>query len=108
MENNKMKINQLIAEFMGYKKEVRVGGVRYLIKNSWYLPNERMLFLTSWDWLMPVVEKTNKIYQKLGEVNKTELACLQAKIMVGIVRVDIESTYMGVFQFIEWYNSNPS
>ena len=45
-----MNDNKLIAEFMGYK----VGERR---RGGGYMPENEMKYDTSWDWLMPVVEK---------------------------------------------------
>ena len=43
--------NKLIAEFMGY---VFVNGVYESPKDEFHI--DEMLYHTSWDWLMPVVE----------------------------------------------------
>lgn len=60
--------NKIISEFMGGKLKY------YNISNEPYyqMPNkeqwmpERLVYHTSWDWLIPVVEKANKICSENG------------------------------------------
>lgn len=116
--------NKLIAEF--------IGAVFHDHVNEWYDWNglymgESLRFHTSWDWIMPVVEKiegletpiTNnllledkfetyevhienkhvKIYAH-GEVTK-EIADLKSN-------TKIEAVYNACIEFILWYNQNKS
>ncbi len=60
MENN----NKLIAEFMGFTQEKNIGWYDndMLMSQNVYDSQDgncfdELLFHTSWDWLMPVVEK---------------------------------------------------
>ena len=74
--------NVLIAEFMGepyyYADEERY----------YYADDEGMEFHTSWDWLMPVVEK---IYQLDSNAN-----------FFG--SINLEATYKEVVEFIKAHN----
>lgn len=71
-----MTDNELIAEFMGVDHHP--------------LTNK---YDTSWDWLMPVVEKIGKQYIP------TDLAINRITIFE-----PIEGVYSAVVQFIKWYN----
>ena len=55
MENNK-----LIAEFMEYELEGEVWVATMSKEDDTYL-GRHLLFQTSWDWLMPVLEKVEQV-----------------------------------------------
>lgn len=113
--------NELIAQFMGVTPTEKT----YLNLGTWY----NMKFNTSWDWLMPVVEKIAKYYYQgyqtnNGYKNITEydyayprtfgmLNGGSGKFMVRINRMTlhedeslIKATYEAVIEFIKWYNEN--
>jgi len=105
--------NKLIAEFMGIEMErmeycfyefERELCARYSTTTTWwsylYTP-EQMEYSTSWDWLMPVVEK---IYDKEG----LDISGLFTEFL-NIAPVDIYNikyVYCSVIEFIKWYNAN--
>ncbi len=82
-----MKDNKLIAEFMGNGKEYEIDINTKTLKS----------YHTSWDWLMPAVNKCmqtgentdewDALYDALSTVNKT-------------------NTYKAVIEFIKQYNQN--
>lgn len=87
-----MKDNKLIADFMGY----RVFGNKcrkpmpYSLK-GWLVDDiAPMQFHTSWDWLMPVVEKIEKL--EVGDVAWTS------------VYFDIQREYDKAVEFINQHN----
>ncbi len=88
-ENNKM-----IAEFMGV--------VFHDDENQYYNANglhigNKLQFHTSWDWLMPVVEKcydNGADENEVGDITHALLDC------------DIDHTYKSVVEFINQYNKN--
>ena len=99
-----MKENKLIAEFLGWElqdnpTERWYGSYReqngILHKNT---DKEPLLFHTSWDWLMPVVEK----------IKRTDLS--REMVMQGMDELidafdtDIETTYNAVVEFIKQLN----
>lgn len=107
--------NELIAEFMGGRKEIvtykKEGGYIEGTVLWWDLFDEsgctRYLdFDSSWDWLMPVVEKIEHeghevdIYKNACEINMEE----------GMIREvagdKIKATYRSVVEFIKWHNAN--
>lgn len=108
--------NELIAEFMGWNKDA-VGlwlvpdcfAGRHRIK---LFSTDQLIFDSSWDWLMPVVEKINNTKNKYGStdviiycrtchINDPEQIIIEAtgKNM-------FEATYKAVVEFIRWHNQN--
>ena len=105
-----MKENKLIAEFMGFPKQSDVVDERttaYYIGDLIKANNENnqneddvfhpedMLFDSSWDWLMPVVQKIKDIptyegYDSIDFVLNCDLT--------------IENLYDSVVEFINEYN----
>ena len=98
--------NELIAEFMG--------ATDYIHENSHlpYLyfpvrPHDRantiyrvgsLRYSTSWDWLIPVVEKITPIAKEVGQQ-----AWFDIKYSLTDARIDL--VYRRVVEFIKWYNS---
>lgn len=111
VDNYIMNRNKLIAEFMGWRPSVVENGI-----NLYYLSNditeeynhnckqmdlESMKYHTSWDWLMPVVEKIYQmeeyyIYNRYPSQFQNERIELTT---------NIKSVYEQVISFIEWYNT---
>ena len=77
--------NELIAEFMGPQA-------------CYYRQGNRKVYEydTSWDWLMPVVEKIGNLYDGRSMVN-----CEIFHLSLFAERPDI---YKAVIEFIKWYN----
>ena len=128
--------NKLIAEFMGFEsvnKRVRTKSGRYydyhampnfsVIKEDviyieseigWglveqdYLFGEDLKFNSSWDWLMPVVEKIENVLD--GEVSAiiSEASCGINYCAIYSVSVEsntkIEAVWLACVNFIAWYN----
>ena len=105
-----MKENKLIAEFMGVVFHDDEN--QYYNEDGLYVGNT-LQYHTSWDWLMPVVEKI----ESLGyEVQIRNTDCIIFQLLDTIKYkpiVDIssgngkkDSTYMAVVEFIKEYNKN--
>ena len=86
-----MTDNKLIAEFMGgYTPYEKFGdNTEYYYKGK-YVKLENMEFHKSWDWLMPVVEKIEKL--EVGDVAWTS------------VYFDIQREYDKAVEFINQHN----
>lgn len=117
--------NKLIAEFMGY---IDNGDPEYLIHpetNYDHSINDKEWFLynTSWDWLMPVVEKIEPLVLNVsiskngtnimrffenGNLPLDNPSFIITLNEAGIKNVNtkIEATYKAVVEFIKWYNEN--
>tara|TARA_R110000744_G_scaffold87640_6_gene171077 strand:+ start:680 stop:967 length:288 start_codon:yes stop_codon:yes gene_type:complete len=84
--------NKRIAEFMGepyyYADEERY----------YYADDEGMEFHTSWDWLMPVVQKCYDLEDE--EMNNSGAT---ADISMYLTDVDIQGVYSAVSEFIKQY-----
>jgi hypothetical protein len=108
-----MKNNKLIAEFMGYKlmscnrgkawdigKSIPSKDHLFAIQGVLHTGNE-LKFHTSWDWLMPVIEKCLvREAEQNEEVSNTTIK----NIYEGICNQNISFAYKSVLQFINQLN----
>lgn len=114
MENEEIiKLNKLIADFMGIKTKVYSDTptiTQWNFNNSMLRENE-MKYNESWDWIMPVVEKIEILGFDIY------LCCVDGKNSFEIDQsiggniIDIESgiskletAFKAVTEFIKWYN----
>jgi hypothetical protein len=86
--------NKLIAEFMGM---------------NYGDPIESMEYHTSWDWLMPVVEKIEGLRDSKGNAYRFIIDMCNAQIEGANIEIlggafKLETTYKAVVEFIKWYN----
>ena len=89
--------NKLIAEFMGMKPHHQDSGCLIRVDDNGsneVAPIEELAYHTSWDWLMPVVQK---IYQ-LGLDNESTLLVRDA-----VAEANLDNTYSAVSEFIKKY-----
>ena len=102
---NTTENNKLIAEFMGMvlSNIVSKEGKRWIKKGLFqpdYLTSE-LQYNSSWDWLMPVVEKIRDSEEaRLYRNGKL----LTMNIFEAIQYSGIEETYEAVVEFIKWHN----
>ena len=109
--------NRLIAEFMGRCGKVNRHLYYVNIPTVKWVTIEEMQFHSSWDWLMPVVEKIESITETsdgiiyhLYDVVIRQHSCEieSADIHAGGFPSKMEATYWAVVEFIEWYNNKNS
>jgi len=97
----KQESNRLVAEFMGF--ETYEGNGHKMVRYS--DDNERTLqdthYHTSWDWLMEVVQKIEKIE---GVYDLEEFLLIRDELVTG----RITPSYDMVVQFIKWHNQQQS
>lgn len=117
---NTTENNKLIAEFMGLQKSLMTtrnpheglvsDGTAWVLygvdKYKHLFRDEELEYHTSWDWLMPVVEK---IEDEGVEIVTTNGECVIShndyyKLTTGKSRFGV--TYEAVVEFIKWYNKN--
>jgi len=115
--------NKLIAEFMAVKNEI--SDIYYLPQFGHYFNcyghleyNEcfrldELKYHSFWDWLMPVVEKIDKIgfNVQIGRISVNISRILDGEnTIIGLVCGDIDKKLELVFSacvnFIKWYNQN--
>jgi endonuclease IV len=99
-----MKDNRLIAEFMSAEPD----------KKTFFRTGEEVYFYhTSWDWLMPVVERINDTERYevcIGNCHchVTDIENDNYKVRALTLslqgKTTIEATYLAVVEFINWYN----
>jgi hypothetical protein len=87
--------NKLIAKFMGLKI-----GDAWQVWNGHadYSKDADFEYHSSWDWLMPVVEKIFK------ETNDDVMSFNGLVLFEYGICASIEDVWKGVIQFIQWYN----
>lgn len=114
--------NKLIAEFMGSSfKTYKKGHIRKDTVTVCYFDDgmspfsggvsiENLKYHSSWDWLMPVVEKIETIdfvvIIKQGECVIVNNSGNTPKFIQQVSTTKIESTWLACVEFIEWYNKN--
>jgi len=90
-----MTDNKLIAEFMGVKYPM--------------LKGSDLQYHTSWDWLMPVVDKIESLGYDTELVNRLDdggiYFCINdSAVKASYGKTKIEATYDAVVEFIKTYN----
>lgn len=118
--------NKLIAEFMGYhfKKNIeRYAGTFYYKGKKRFVQPESLQYHSSWDWLMPVVEKIESIVDSYHGHFGVHISSNNCTIQATNFRSDkikeppmffadhygatkIEATWLAVVFFIKWYNTH--
>jgi hypothetical protein len=95
-----MTDNKLIAEFMGYKNPSNAADI-------WYH------YDTSWDWLMPVVEKIERLgytfeknYQRVDKDWQSLIVKGNDILYQEFNNDSLKSSYYVVVKFINFYNQN--
>lgn len=96
--------NRLIHDFMGndmFPDKKHYHGM---------LTVSDLKYHSSWDWLMPVVEKISGIAESAyyTEANENELYAKCGEVMSTHVCVSIETLWKRVVEFITWYNKTKS
>lgn len=112
--------NELIAQFIG--QHITLPGLRREVMIKSYYMDE-LKYNTSWDWLMPVIEKIGKAELAGGRYGKFVDFTISPTESSGWIfwRIDtpgdqnqpqsyptegtlIERVYKAVVEFIKWYN----
>tara|TARA_R100000353_G_scaffold111058_1_gene79661 strand:+ start:10055 stop:10330 length:276 start_codon:yes stop_codon:yes gene_type:complete len=89
-----MEQNKLIAEFMEVHQIMHDGYSEYDFDDNTLdvLHEEELQYHSSWDWLMPVIDKC---YQEH----------MSKRISDAVMTCDIDTTYKAVVEFIKEYNN---
>lgn len=109
-----MNSNKLIAEFMG----MTYGDpnddsvmIQTTPQGNEVVPIESMEYHTSWDWLMPVVEKIESLRDPNGNAYRFSIDMCNAQIegtTIGVLggAYKLDTVYKAVVQFIKNYKNN--
>jgi len=105
--------NKLIAEFMGWKVDKSISSAHFKKTGGYHLTNgtrtmasDQLQYHTSWDWLMPVVDKIAKesmYYLTFDDDKGTNFQKLQLGLN-GATTGNFDLVYKAVVEFIKWYN----
>ena len=98
--------NILISEFIGYKVSSDRWNINGLVLTTALLQQ----FETSWDWLMPVIEKIETVDGGIV-IGKTTCSLIYGDGLTQTINKNIkgdklEVIYSLVIDFIKWYNEN--
>lgn len=99
-----MKDNQLIAEFMGMTygdPNDNSVMIQMTPQGNEVVPIESMKYHTSWDWLMPVVQKCR--LESRCEYDEDDN---WNEIHWSLEECNLDKTYKAVVQFINEFNKN--
>jgi hypothetical protein len=90
-----MTDNELIAEFMGLDIDGKsvTDGIQEITL-------DKLKYSSSWDWLMPVVDKIKVIYVTHKTFPDREFQ----KVLDSKITVSIEKIHERIVHFIKWYN----
>jgi hypothetical protein len=94
--------NELIASFMGFeirRPEYRLSKPEVFSNDAW----REVKYDTSWDWLMPVVEKINECCKETGYPDGHDFFEMRIVPVAGNIRL----VYIGCILYIEWLNRQP-
>lgn len=98
-----MNDNKLIAEFMGAIFDDN--GMTRICDKGGRVSDLNLLFHTSWDWLMPVVQKIESLgYVFTIQGGKAEFGEMACEPQCFIVNDKLSSTYKAVVKFIKEFN----
>lgn len=99
--------NRMIAEFMG-AVEVRENNFKFPNLVGLPLQIGTIQYHSSWDWLIPVVEKISKTFGEWDYEDERRLKAEEIFYMDNMfsefLQNDINAVFGRVVQFIEWYN----
>ncbi len=110
-----MEENKLIAEFMGIESYEFRGYTMFVYKEDNHRTDVDLHYHTSWDWLMPVVEKINNTERYevcIGDCHChiTDIENDNHKVRALTLSLQGETTmgavYLAIVEFIKWYNQN--
>lgn len=87
---NTKENNKLIAEFMGYESYDYRGYRMFILEENNHRTDVDLHYHTSWDWLKPVVDKIEEVYEGVPD-----------ELMNVSLFSEIGEVYNGVIEFIK-------
>ena len=108
MKKETIEENKLIAIFMGYECFNPKSWCIVLDKNTTTGINTWAKYNSSWDWLMPVVEKIESLGFRVEIIGLTCSIYTNSEENIYVdepAMTKTEATWQAVVEFIKWYNS---
>lgn len=104
MDQKELEVNKVIGTFMGWDEN---GDYSIEIPMS-YLSAEDLKYTSSWDWLMPVIEKIETIEDFVVDISykQCEIKSYQRERIITSVRyldTKISAAASAIVDFIDWY-----
>ena len=129
MNKETIESNKVIAEFMGYKLISNTIGNCYSKETGWDIlmiddgnGNTDFPYNSSWNWLMPIVEKIEDFYVIKNKEVEFQVVSYEDEVKVIAKHLDKEwevivevsangdgkklNIYKAIVIFINWYNKN--
>lgn len=116
IDKETLENNKLIAEFMGarYNQIFGVWTSDIIPLNNYGNPSstQQLKYHKSWDWLMPLVEKIEKLTNELPTLTLSKpfadsyVVKLSSEVPEGEDKNRLTATYKAVVEFIKWHNEN--
>lgn len=91
--------NKLIAKFMGIESYQFRNYNMFIFDEDNHRTEIDLHYHTSWDWLMPVIEK-------IDEICGIDLHEWNEYIDNSLCSKSLNTTYSACIEFIKWYNEN--
>ena len=99
--------NILIAEFMGYKSYEFRGYTMFVYEENNHRTDTDLHYHTSWDWLMPVVEKIEDMGSEIVITNaECTISAPNGYYEETIDKKRFGATHTAVVEFINDYNNH--
>ena len=102
-----MNDNELIAGFMKIPSYKFGGKAMYVYADNNHRTEVDLHYHTSWDWLMPVVDKIvnqTQLFELIPQTIKINRQESLFNIFQALSTIDIKHVYTAVVEFIKWYN----
>ena len=94
--------NKLLAEFEGYKIDWGYKKNSVLMLGT-VVSVKKLQYHCTWNWLIPVVEKINKVVMtELTVSQRMQFEYLEQRLSP--YSYSMESIYKSVVEFVKWYN----
>ncbi len=109
VDREMVELNKLIAMFMGAIPNGKHPDVYGLLKTKENTKPYQVCWVslrydTSWDWLMPVVKRINKLEPKQGFPKESDGWIAFYGMEPFLLEANREGVHRNIIEFIKWYN----
>ena len=105
--------NKIIAEFMDclikgnlVKRTTKYWDFPFPFGGLFH-PISELKYHTSWDWIIPVIQKANKLNLDEIMVDNSVMTYVNkiGKVKRELLKLNIETTWVAMVEFITWFNN---